>query len=79
MKKQEDEGLLTKAAKAIGSAAGKVAATIGAAGHTEHAGSGKGKGKLPSKGKSRLPRKEKKAARKSAAKGIKPAKRAARP
>jgi hypothetical protein len=63
MKKQKDESLLTKAAKAIGNAAGKVVASVGGATNVPQR-----KGKLPKKHKSRLPRLEKKAAKKVAAK-----------
>ncbi len=61
-KKKEDESLLTKAAVAIGSAAGKVAAVVGAS-----ASAPKPSGKFVKKNKSRLPRKEKKSAKKTAA------------
>ena len=71
---RKEDGLLTTAAKAIGSAAGKVVSTLG--GHeneappsSEHPGDrtrSKGR-KLPKKHKSRLPRRQKKASKSAAA------------
>ena len=65
MENHEEEGLLTKAARVIGSAAGKVAVSVGVASHKPEG--APRKGKIPKKAKSRLPRKEKKVARKTAA------------
>jgi len=67
----DDEGLLKKAAKALGKAAGSVAATVGAGGEQEEKGRAaapaKKAGKLPKKNMSRLPRKAKKMAQKKQA------------
>jgi hypothetical protein len=62
-----EESILVSAAKAIGTAAGKVARLAGAA---PEAGAAKSKkiAKLVKKTKSKLPRKEKKAAQKKSAK-----------
>ena len=68
MKKQKEESLLAKAAKAIGGAAGKVVATVGGAAPAGRPVTPQREGKLPKKHKSRLPRLEKKAAKKVAAK-----------
>jgi hypothetical protein len=62
-----DDSLLTKAARAIGGAAGKVASTVGIGAHDTPA-LAHTRGKLPKKNKARLPRKQKKAMRKSARK-----------
>ncbi len=61
------EEVLQKAAKAIGSALGKVAVKTGLA-HAESTPPKKKIGKLVKKAKSRLPRKEKKLAKKKSAK-----------
>jgi hypothetical protein len=62
----EEPGLLVSTAKALGTAAGKIAAMVGA---TPEGTSAKqsAKGRLPKKNKSRLPRRQKKAQRKAAA------------
>ena len=54
---EQTEGILKKAAKTIGSAAGAVASVAGVHG----AGQPESPGKLPKKNKSRLPRRMKKA------------------
>jgi hypothetical protein len=71
MKKQEDESLLTKTAKAIGSAAGKVAAAVGAPVPAESPDPRRSKGKFLKTNKTRLPRKQKKIARKATARKLK--------
>jgi hypothetical protein len=64
-KKDTEDSAVVSAAKAIGSAAGKIASMVGAGPDTPP----KPKvGKLAKKNKSRLPRREKKAAKKAAAK-----------
>ena len=69
-KQNTDETAAVKAAKAIGSATGKIAALAGvtAEGGTEQPPQPRKakKGKLPKKNKSRLPRKQKKAMQKAA-------------
>jgi hypothetical protein len=62
----QDEGLLTAAAKKIGSAAGKVAAAVGAGSDATSEPRASQPGKLPKKNKERLPRKLKKARQKQA-------------
>lgn len=71
---QPEEGVLTAAAKAVGKAAGKVAALAGAGGETPAAEASPAEPKkttkvpkLAPKNKSRLPRREKKARQKAAA------------
>jgi len=62
-KKKKDEGVLTEAAEAVGTAVGKVAAALG----VKKTPPAKPKiAKLAKSGKSRLPRKEKKANKKKA-------------
>jgi hypothetical protein len=61
MNAHEDEGLLTRTAKAIGNVAGKVVAGIGGAEVKPQRAT-----KLVKKHKSRLPRKQKKAMKKAA-------------
>lgn len=65
-KKSEESGLLVSTAKALGTAAGKIAAMVGAT-PEEPAPKKSVKGRLPKKSKSRLPRRQKKAQRKMAA------------
>jgi hypothetical protein len=62
---EADDTLLVSAAKAIGTAAGKIASLTGAA--SEHPAKSTKKGKLPKKNKRRLPRLQKKAQRKAEA------------
>ena len=65
--KGAEEGIVVTAAKAIGTAAGKIAAVTGAAlEHLQPAKSTK-VGKLQKKNKARLPRRQKKAKQKAAA------------
>jgi hypothetical protein len=61
----EQDGVLVKAAKAIGEAAGKIAAAVGV---TKPAKPRAPKLKLEKKNKHRLPRKQKKAAKKASQK-----------
>jgi hypothetical protein len=60
-----DEGILVTAAKAIGTAAGKLAKLAGATGETPAPTKSQKIPKLLKKSKGKLPRREKKAARKS--------------
>jgi hypothetical protein len=60
-----DEGILVAAAKAIGTAAGKVAKLAGATGEAPAPAKSQKVPKLSKKTKGKLPRREKKAARKS--------------
>ncbi len=64
--KEQDESTVIKAAKAIGKAAGKVAALAGVHPDASAAASKvQAKGKLPKKNKKRLPRRQKKAQQRS--------------
>ncbi len=66
----EDKGLLKRAAVSIGSAAGKIAASVGVGHQGEPAAKRSHADKLAKKKKSRLPRKQKKAlAKKTRAEG----------
>ncbi|HWC96378.1 MAG TPA: hypothetical protein VG456_06510 [Candidatus Sulfopaludibacter sp.] len=64
-KAETEESIVVTAAKAIGSAAGKIAAAAGVTGPELKAPAVK-RGKLAPKNKSRLPRKQKKAQKKAA-------------
>jgi hypothetical protein len=69
-KKEPDESIIVDAAKAIGSAAGKIASLAGVAPPAEEPApppktAKAKKGKLPKKNKSRLPRRQKKALKKA--------------
>ena len=63
--KETEESIVVDAAKAIGSAAGKIAAIAGAVVGKSKPAKKKAAGKLVKKNKSRLPRKEKKAQQKA--------------
>jgi len=63
--KETEESIVVDAAKAIGSAAGKIAAIAGSVVGRAKPAKKKAVGKLPKKNKSRLPRKEKKAQQKA--------------
>ena len=62
---EADDTLLVSAAKAIGTAAGKIASLTGAG--PDHPAKSTKKGKLPKKNKRRVPRLQKKAQRKAEA------------
>jgi len=64
MTDQHDESLLTKAARAIGGAAGKVASSVRIGAHDAPV-PAHSPGKFPKKNQARLPRKQKKALRKA--------------
>jgi hypothetical protein len=68
---EPEENALVSAAKAIGTAAGKVASLAGVAPHAEPTPKGKKVGKLLKKDGKRLPRRQKKAAQKAANQGTK--------
>jgi len=65
-KKTDESGLLVSTAKALGTAAGKIATMVGAT-PEETPPKKSATGRLPKKNKSRLPRRQKKAQRKTAA------------